>query len=72
MTTDLSETANKYINEHGDDATFIIRADISRAIAASDWTEVHRLQRAQLRVSRLQYCEQMAQQLSAQKRNSYR
>ena len=71
MSSEFALTAIGYLQVHGVRARFRIEDDINRAIGLSDWDEAHRLQRTQLRISRLQLCEQMSLRLTSEKLNSY-
>ena len=71
MISDFALTAIGYLQVHGIRARFRIKDDINRAIGTNDWNEAHRLQRTQLRISRLQLCEQMSLRLTAERQSSY-
>jgi hypothetical protein len=71
MSNDFALSAIGYLQVHGARARYRIEDDINRASGTNNWDEAHRLQRTQLRISRLQFCEQMSLRLTAERQNSY-
>lgn len=64
MEDEVGQLAQRYRDQYGDRATVRLDDDISRAIGRTDWDECRRLQRARLRLRRVELSHQIAERLS--------
>jgi hypothetical protein len=55
--------ASEYLQEHGGEAVIYIDGDIAKALGTHRWDDYRMLQRARLRLRRLELFEQISQQM---------
>jgi hypothetical protein len=55
--------ASEYLQEHGGEAVIYIDGDIAKALGTHRWEDYRLLQRARLRLRRLELFEQISQQM---------